>query len=557
MDSKTGIKEKSRKDKSKVGNDRRDILGITVSKTSNFPDWYIQTITKAELVDYYDVSGCYILRPNSYFIWEQIQKWMDVEIKKMNVDNVLFPLFIHKSNLEKEEDHINDFSPEVAWVTHHQQSEQQSDGQQDGKVCNSSGRVEDSDIAIRPTSETGMYPYFAKWLQSYRDLPIKVNQWCNIVRWEFSKPTPFIRSREFQWQEGHTAHATTEEAEIQVHNSLRMYQECYRQLLAVDVISGYKTEKEKFAGAEYTTTLEVFIPEAGRGIQSATSHHLGQNFSKMFDISFEKPRSTPEQTTPETTTPENIKSLVHQTSWGFSTRSIGVMIMQHSDNKGLILPPPVAKYQVVIVPTGLSKKTLPETIEQLFVHCCVLENQLKQAGFRAYADVRKQHNPPYKYNYWETRGIPLRLEIGPRELRQSTATFVNRVDGIKMDEVIKTEEDLSTTVSRYLDKIHSQLLQQSEKKTNDNLETATSIKEACEHIKNKKMVAVPFCATESCEESFKENIRQFDEDCQGTKSLCIPFSQTKININENNMIQCFNDGCDTMCSRYTIISKSF
>lgn len=290
-------------------------LGMEAKKEENLPDWYSQVITKGELIEYYDVSGCYILRPWSYFVWEQIKNFFDGEIRKLGVQNCYFPIFISRGALEREKDHINDFSPEVAWVTKSGQSDLAEH------------------IAIRPTSETGMYPAFAKWIQSHRDLPYKLNQWNNVVRWEFKHPQPFLRTREFLWQEGHTAFSNYKDASDEVYQILDLYAKVYTDLLAVPVIKGRKTEKEKFAGADWTTTIEAYISASGRGIQAATSHHLGQNFSKMFGIEFEAPET-------------GQKQYVYQNSWGLTTRTIGILTMIHGDNDGLILPPRVAFYQV-------------------------------------------------------------------------------------------------------------------------------------------------------------------------------------------------------------------
>jgi len=284
--------------------------GITVAKNESFAAWYSEVVVKSELIEYYDVSGCYILRPWAYEIWERVQAALDARIKAMGVQGCYFPMFVSEKALTAEADHVEGFTPEVAWVT-------------------KTGTTNLAQpVAIRPTSETVMYPAFKKWIRSHRDLPLKLNQWCNVVRWEFKNPTPFLRTREFLWQEGHTAHASSEEADAEVYEVLDMYATVYRSLLAVPVIKGTKTEAEKFAGAAYTTTVEAFIPGSGRGIQAATSHNLGQNFANMFGIHFEDSQGA--------------KRTVWQNSWGMTTRSIGIMIMLHADDKGLVLPPQVA-----------------------------------------------------------------------------------------------------------------------------------------------------------------------------------------------------------------------
>ena len=288
----------------------KELIGIQYKKEENFSKWYSEIITKSQMIEYYDISGCYILRPLSFYIWEQIQGFMDSRFKKLGVQNCYFPMFVTEGALNKEASHVEGFSPEVAWVTKSGQSDLAEP------------------IAIRPTSETIMYPAFAKWIHSHRDLPMKLNQWSNVVRWEFKHPTPFIRTREFLWQEGHTAHATKKDCEDFVLDILEIYAQTYEQLLAVPVVRGRKSEDERFAGADNTTTCEIYVPVSGRGIQGATSHMLGQNFSKMFKVQFEDEKAE--------------KQYIWQASWGFSTRSIGAMIMVHSDNMGLVLPPFVA-----------------------------------------------------------------------------------------------------------------------------------------------------------------------------------------------------------------------
>jgi prolyl-tRNA synthetase len=314
-------------------------------KDENFAMWYADVIVLSEMISYYDISGCYILRPWSYKIWDSFQNWFNAEIEKLGVENAYFPLFVSQDRLEKEKDHVEGFAPEVAWVT--------KSG--DGELA--------KPIAIRPTSETIMYPAFSDWIRSHRDLPLKLNQWSNVVRWEFKDPTPFLRSREFLWQEGHTAHATYEDANVMVMQALELYRRAYEEVLAVPVIPGYKTEKEKFAGGHQTTTVEAYIAGSGRAIQGATSHNLGQNFGKMFNINFQD---------------ENGKSqIAWQTSWGFTTRSIGVMVMVHGDDKGLVMPPRIAPIQVVIVPIITRNKMSYDDAKS---YCETILNDLQNSG---------------------------------------------------------------------------------------------------------------------------------------------------------------------------------
>ncbi|ETO21588.1 prolyl-tRNA synthetase, partial [Reticulomyxa filosa] len=321
--------------------------GITHDKFTEFGEWFKELVIKCELIDYTDISGCYVLRPASYFMWECIKNFMDEEIKKMGVSNTYFPLFVSEDALKSEAKHFEDFSPEVAWVTH------------------SGNTPLEKKLAVRPTSETIMYPMFRRWIRSFRDLPLKINQWCNVVRWEFKNPTPFLRTREFLWQEGHTAHPTMESALKEVYEILDMYARTYRDVCAIPTIKGKKTKGETFPGADLSTTVEAYISGSGRGIQGATSHCLGENFAKMFNIKYLDEKNEPKY--------------VVQNSWGFTTRSIGVMIMSHSDNKGLVLPPRVAQWQV----TTDNKQDATNQLCHDFVE------RLKKVGIKAFVDDRE------------------------------------------------------------------------------------------------------------------------------------------------------------------------
>jgi prolyl-tRNA synthetase len=336
------------------GNMKKEtLLGVSATREDDFSNWYTQVLTLSEMIDYSDISGCYILRPWSYYIWEEIQKFLDAKFKTLGVKNSYFPLFVSETALNAEKEHIEGFAPEVAWVT--------KSGSSDLAVP----------IAIRPTSETIMYPFFAKWIRSHRDLPLELNQWNNVVRWEFKDATPFLRSREFLWQEGHTAHVSYEESQARVLSILEFYRQCYEELLAVPVIKGSKTEKEKFAGALHTTTVEAYINGSGRAIQGATSHNLGQNFGKIFKVAYENDAGE--------------RSIPWQTSWGFTTRSIGVAVMVHGDNKGLVLPPRVAPIQVIILP--IASKSVD--FSSLLDYSDGIERALKDAGIRVDSDRRQ------------------------------------------------------------------------------------------------------------------------------------------------------------------------
>jgi len=365
--------------------------GIRAKKEENFSEWYIQLIEKAELIEYSPVSGCIILRPTSYAIWESITQFLDKKIKEKGVQNVYFPLLIPENLLKKESKHVEGFSPEVAWVTE----------AGDSKL--------NERLAIRPTSETIMYDTFKKWIRSYRDLPLLTNQWANVVRWEFKHSIPFLRTREFLWQEGHTVFATQKESEEHALEMLEDYAKTYEELLAVPVIKGTKTDSEKFAGADITYSIETLLPN-GKAIQAATSHCLGQNFSKAFDIKFiDKDEKT---------------KYVYQNSWGFTTRSIGIMIMIHSDNKGLVLPPKVAMNKVVIIPILMEKDK-----ERVIGRTKILKKQLEK--YNPILDDRDDIKPGNKFNNYEMKGLPIRIELGPRDLEKNQAVIVRRDTGEK------------------------------------------------------------------------------------------------------------------------------
>ncbi|XP_078505925.1 bifunctional glutamate/proline--tRNA ligase isoform X4 [Lissotriton helveticus] len=470
-------------------------LGLEAAKEENLAEWYSQVITKSELIEYYDVSGCYILRPWAFAIWESIKNFFDEEIKKLGVENCYFPMFVSQAALEKEKSHIADFAPEVAWVTR-------------------SGKTELAEpIAVRPTSETVMYPAYARWVQSHRDLPIKLNQWCNVVRWEFKHPQPFLRTREFLWQEGHTAFATYEEAAEEVLQILDLYARVYEELLAIPVVKGKKTEKEKFAGGDYTTTVEAFISASGRAIQGATSHHLGQNFSKMFEIVFEDPKTPGE------------KQYAYQNSWGLTTRTIGVVTMVHGDNMGLVLPPRVASVQVIIIPCGITNTLSEEDKEALYKKCNEYLNRLRNVNIRARADLRDNYSPGWKFNHWELKGVPIRLEVGPRDMKNSQFVAVKRDTGEKLT---IAEKEAESKLKDILEAIHYNLYNRASEDLKSHMTVANTMEDFQKELDSKKIVQIPFCGEIECEDWIKKTTAR-DQDLEpgapsmGAKSLCIPF----------------------------------
>ncbi|KAA8496140.1 Bifunctional glutamate/proline--tRNA ligase [Porphyridium purpureum] len=480
--------------------------GMEVKKLQDFALWYTQLMTKAELIEYYDVAGCYILRPWAWSMWESVKEWFDGEIKKLGVENACFPLFVSSSRLSVEKDHVEGFSPEVAWVTR------------------SGNHDLEEPIAIRPTSETIMYPQYAKWIRSHRDLPLKLNQWTNVVRWEFKHPTPFIRSREFFWQEGHTAFATLEEAAAEVLVILSLYQQIYEYLLAVPVIRGFKSEGEKFAGGLYTTTVEAFIPPNGRAVQAATSHCLGQNFGKMFDISFDDGSGK--------------KQYVWQNSWGCTTRSLGVMCMVHGDDSGLVLPPRVAPIQVIIIPI-LGGKVAETEANMVMAKVDEIVSALKLAGIRVKVEDRKDKSPGWKFNHWELKGVPLRIEIGPRDVQNEQFVCVTRLNKEKTTVALA---DLATMIPGMLDGIHNAMLRGAFEEYRSRITVGRTWAEFASGLEKANVILVPWCTDSECEESAKkrsgakeasvsssENSAESSSDARAlsgaAKTLCIPLEE--------------------------------
>jgi prolyl-tRNA synthetase len=495
-------------------------LGITVTKQENFSEWYTQLITKGKFIGYYDISGCYTLLPNSFGIWENIQKYLDAKLKKIDVQNVQFPLFINKKNLSAEASHLEGFTPEVAWVTKGGTSDLEEE------------------IAVRPTSECAMYPTFANLIQSHTDLPLKYNQWCNVVRWEMKHCTAFIRQREFSWSETHACYPNREVAMNDVLYVLDLYKDVYNELLCIPVIRGIKTENEKFAGADETHTIETYIPITGKGIQAATSHLLGQNFSKIFNITFQ---DIDEQ-----------NKYVWQISCGITIRSIGIMLMTHGDDKGAIIPPRVAPIQIVIIP--IIKKGIEEKV---ISKCNEVYNELKDK-FRVKIDSGN-HKPGWKYNFWELRGIPLRIEIGPKDLEDNTITFCKRntfkksiektfkFDGIPetyMDSItikeneeygkIEVNESLCSHTEQLLNEIHQEMYDKAYQQMLSHITIPKNEAEFKSALENKNLCYINWCNKETCEKHIKETY--------AAKSLCIP-KDLDINIEIDNCCIC-NDSAN-------------
>jgi len=454
--------------------------GITVKKSERFSEWYTQAVLRSELADYAPIKGCIIFREYSYAMWEKIQDYFNKRIKETGHKNAYFPLFIPESLLKKEAEHFKGFVPECAWVT-----------------VGGDTELEER-LAIRPTSETIMYMMYRKWIKSWRDLPIKLNQWCNIVRWE-KATKPFLRTREFLWQEGHTAHATKEEADKEVMDILKIYKDLIENYLAIPVLIGRKTESEKFAGALYTTTLEALIPD-GKVLQLGTSHNLGQNFSKAFEIKF---------------IGEDEKDhYVWQTSWGVSTRLIGALVMAHGDDRGLVLPPEIAPYQVVIIPIfykEIERDLILNKAKEVF-------KKLKENGISTVLDDRAEYTPGWKFNQWELKGVPIRIEIGPRDIKKKQVVAARRDT---LERIVVKEEDLINTINEVLKEVQDNLFNRAKKFLDEHITSVKTYDEFKKVLRKKGgFIKACWCSNQTCEEKIKEET--------GATIRLIPFEKEEI-----------------------------
>ena len=438
-------------------------------RDEDFAKWYTDVVRAAHLAAYSNVKGCTVIEPNGYAIWERMQQELDKMFKETGHQNVYMPLLIPENLMKKEGELINGFAPEVAWVTMGGEKEL------DERMC------------IRPTSETLFSDYYSGVVNSYRDLPLKYNQWCNVLRWE-KETRPFLRSREFLWQEGHTIHETQEEAEQETKQMLEIYKKFFEEYLAIPVITGRKTEKEKFAGAEYTLTVEALMYN-GVALQSGTSHYFGQKFSKAYDITFSNRENKPEY--------------VYQTSWGTTTRMIGALIMVHSDENGLVLPPKIAPRQVVIVPIGEAEEVKKLTDK--------IYTELKDSGITVYVDDSEK-SPGFRFAESEVNGIPVRIEIGERDLKENKITFARRDTREKMVE--SADVDAASYVSKLLEDIQNNLYNRAKTRRDELTYEAHSLEEVEKIMNNKPgFIKAMWCGDEACELKMKE--------IKGTKSRCI------------------------------------
>ncbi|CAH1193517.1 Proline--tRNA ligase [Paenibacillus auburnensis] len=457
-----------------MAKDKQFVTEIT-PQSEDFSRWYIDVIKKADLMDYSPVRGCIVFKPEGYEIWEHIQEEMNRRLKATGHRNAYFPVFIPESFFQKEKDHIEGFNPELPWVTE------------------AGGDVLEERLAIRPTSETMFGHMYSKWIQSYRDLPVLINQWANVVRWE-KRTLPFIRTTEFLWQEGHTAHETETEAREETMRMLENYRDFVESYLAIPVVTGQKTPSERFAGAVDTYSIEAMMKD-GRAVQAATSHYLGTKFATAFDIQY--------------LSRENSLEYVHTTSWGSTTRLIGSLIMVHGDDRGLALPPKVAPTQVIMIPIGP-----PKTREAVIGRTDELFKQLKDAGVRVRVDDRADVTPGWKFNEYEMRGVPVRLELGPRDMENGVCVLVSRITGEKK---IVQQDNLVEEIQAMLEQVHNEMFERALKFREDHFYSVDSLDEMKASMEEKRGFALAgWCGTEECEDKVKEET--------GAGSRNIPFN---------------------------------
>lgn len=452
----------------------KKLVEAITSMEEDFAKWYTDVVKKAELIEYSSVKGCMVIKPAGYAIWENIQQELDRRFKETGVENVYMPMFIPESLLEKEKEHVEGFAPEVAWVTH--------------------GGLEPlaERLCVRPTSETLFCDFYANEIQSYRDLPKLYNQWCSVVRWE-KTTRPFLRSREFLWQEGHTAHATREEAEERTLQMLNVYAGFCENVLAIPVLKGRKTDKEKFAGAEATYTIEALMHD-GKALQSGTSHNFGDGFAKAFGIQY--------------TDRDNQLKYVHQTSWGMTTRLIGAIIMVHGDDSGLVLPPKISPVQVMIIPIQQKKEGVLEKAFQL-------KDQL--SAFRVKVDDTDK-SPGWKFSEQEMRGIPVRIEIGPKDMEANQCVVVRRDN---REKIVVSLDEIEARLSEILEKIQTEMLERARCHRDAHTFVACNYEEFKETVANKPgFVKAMWCGEEGCEDKIKEETT--------ATSRCIPFEQENL-----------------------------
>jgi len=440
-------------------------LGITESKEHSTGDWYAEVVRKAELADYAPMGGFIVTRPRGYAVWERLQGRLDGMFKQTGVQNAYFPVLIPESYLERESEVVEGFDPEVAWVTHggHDELEER--------------------LAVRPTSESIITPFMSQWVRSHRDLPLRVNQWCSVIRWEATDTKPFFRTKEFLWQEGHTAHRDRDSAWEETMLRLDQYERLYEDVLAMPVLRGRKPPHDKFPGAHTTTTVEALMPD-GKSVQGATSHYLGTTFSEAYDVNY--------------TDEDEVEQLAHTTSWGLSWRALGALVMTHSDDQGLVLPPTLAPTQVVVVPIWSA-----ESKDAVLEYAGDIADELG-AEFRVNLDDRDERNPGFKYNEWELKGVPLRVEVGPNEVEDGEATLVHRPDG---ERETAGRGEIVGAVGDALETVYAKLYAAAEENLEENVREAHGRDEILGTVgRHGGYVKTGWCGDEDCEAEIKEQV---------------------------------------------------
>ncbi|NLZ93608.1 MAG: proline--tRNA ligase [Firmicutes bacterium] len=449
-----------------MGKQNKEFVKEITPQSEDYSQWYLDVILKAQMMDYAPVKGCMVIRPYGYTLWENMQQGLDKRIKDTGHQNAYFPIFIPESLLQKEADHVEGFAPEVAWVTH-------------------GGNEKLTErLVVRPTSETIICEMYSRWIQSYRDLPLLINQWCNVVRWE-KVTRPFLRTTEFLWQEGHTAHRNEEEAEEETKKMLAVYQDFVENDLAMPVITGQKTEKEKFAGALRTYSIEALMSD-GKALQAGTSHNLGTHFAKVFDITY--------------LDSDGELKYVWQTSWGVTTRLIGAIIMVHGDDRGLVLPPKVAPIQAILIPIAPKKAR-----EQVLDKAAEIFTALKASGLRIKMDDREEYSPGWKFNEWEMKGVPLRIEVGPRDLEAGQAVLVRRDNGVKETVAIS---ELTRYIPVLLEQIQTNMYHKAKQFMEANTHRTDDYQEFKQIMEEKRgFIVASWCGNSDCEETVKEETK--------------------------------------------------
>ncbi|USZ69082.1 proline--tRNA ligase [Halorussus salilacus] len=476
--------------------DNEQELGITEQKEYSPGDWYAEVVQKAELADYAPMGGFIVTRPRGYALWEGVQDHLDSWFKQTGSQNAYFPALIPESYLERESDIVEGFDPEVAWVTHggHDELEER--------------------LAFRPTSESIITPFMSNWVRSHRDLPLRLNQWCSVIRWEATETKPFFRTKEFLWQEGHTAHETEDEAWDETMTRLGQYERLYEDVLAIPVLRGRKPEHDKFPGAHTTTTVEALMPD-GKSVQGGTSHYLGQGFAEAYDLTF--------------TDEDEEEQVAHTTSWGLSWRALGALIMTHSDDQGLVVPPTIAPEQVVIVPIWSE-----DTREEVLDYAEGVADDLEAAGVRVELDDRDERNPGFKFNEWELKGVPVRIEIGPNEVEDDELTVVHRPDG---EDSVEDREYVAETIEDHFEAVYDKLYAAAEENLEENVREAYETSEILGTIgRYGGYVKTPWCGDEACEQVIKEEI--------AAEIVMVPMDRDAEPIGEECGV-CGDEACET------------